>query len=63
MLPGCRLGLNPASCKEAVGPLGWRALVNELVDLRPGALLPVLFERFAEGGVPSYAKGVVLQVN
>ncbi len=41
----------------------WRALVHELAALRPGALLPELFELFAKEGVPEYARQVVARVN
>lgn len=41
----------------------WHALVQELADLHPGALLPALFELFAKDGVPEYATETVQRVN
>lgn len=41
----------------------WSALVHELARLRPGALLPALFELFAKEGVPPYAAQIAQQVN
>ena len=41
----------------------WSELVHDLAALRPGALLPALFELFAHEGVPDYATETVQRVN